>query len=88
MEKQFLFQPFIKQKEKSLTMFFCFLKILMQATDEKKRQLYVAMTRAKQKLTIHLNGNYLDKFKTEELEKIENEQYISTSKRIGITSIT
>lgn len=32
--------------------------------DEKKRQLYVAMTRAKQNLTIHLNGNYLDKLKT------------------------
>lgn len=41
-------------------------------TDEKKRQLYVAMTRAKQNLTIHLNGNYLDHLKTEGLEKIEN----------------
>jgi len=40
--------------------------------DEKKRQLYVAMTRAKQNLTIHLNGNYLDNFKTEELVRIEN----------------
>lgn len=30
------------------------------------------MTRAKQNLTIHLNGNYLDKFKTEALERIEN----------------
>ncbi|MFM2387546.1 MAG: hypothetical protein RL660_2303 [Bacteroidota bacterium] len=39
---------------------------------EKKRQLYVAMTRAKQRLTIHLNGNYLDNLKTEELERIEN----------------
>jgi ATP-dependent DNA helicase RecQ len=41
-------------------------------TDEKKRQLYVAMTRAKQNLTIHLNGNYLDYIKTEGLERIEN----------------
>ena len=41
-------------------------------TDEKKRQLYVAMTRAKQNLTIHLNGNYLDYLKTEGLERIEN----------------
>ena len=40
--------------------------------DEKKRQLYVAMTRAKQNLTIHLNGNYLDKLKTENLERTEN----------------
>jgi ATP-dependent DNA helicase RecQ len=42
------------------------------STDEKKRQLYVAMTRAKQNLTIHLNGNYLDHLKTEGLERIEN----------------
>ncbi len=40
--------------------------------DKMKRQLYVAMTRAKQKLIIHLNGNYLDKLKTEELERVEN----------------
>ena len=40
--------------------------------DENKRQLYVAMTRAKQQLIIHLNGNYLDKFKTEELKRFEN----------------
>ena len=40
--------------------------------DERKRQLYVAMTRAKQKLIIHLNGDYLDKIKAEELERVEN----------------
>jgi ATP-dependent DNA helicase RecQ len=40
--------------------------------DQKKRQLYVAMTRAKQRLSIHLNGNYLDLLKTEDLERIEN----------------
>jgi len=43
-------------------------------TDERKRQLYVAMTRAKQNLTIHLNGNYLDQLKTEGLERIENNE--------------
>jgi len=41
-------------------------------TDEKKRQLYVAMTRAKQNLTIHLNGNYLDHITAENLERIED----------------
>ena len=30
------------------------------------------MTRAKQNLTIHLNGNYLDKFKTESLERVDS----------------
>ncbi|MCD4818863.1 MAG: RecQ family ATP-dependent DNA helicase [Candidatus Cloacimonetes bacterium] len=36
-------------------------------SDEKKRQLYVAMTRAKQNLTIHLNGFFLNNIKTENL---------------------
>ena len=36
-------------------------------SDDSKRQLYVAMTRAKQNLTIHYNGNYLDNIKVEEL---------------------
>ncbi|MBC7407213.1 MAG: RecQ family ATP-dependent DNA helicase [Arcicella sp.] len=40
--------------------------------DKTKRQLYVAMTRAKQNLTIHSNGNYLNNIKTEGLTTIEN----------------
>ncbi|WP_372997777.1 RecQ family ATP-dependent DNA helicase [Lutispora sp.] len=36
-------------------------------TDEARRLLYVAMTRAKQNLTIHYNGSYLDNIKTESL---------------------
>lgn len=38
-------------------------------TDEKKRQLYVAMTRAKQNLTIHLNGTYLDDISCQNMEQ-------------------
>ena len=37
--------------------------------NEKKRQLYVAMTRAKQNLTIHLNGNYLDDITCDDLTR-------------------
>lgn len=37
-----------------------------------KRELYVAMTRAKRNLTIHLNGNYLDKLTAEGLERAQN----------------
>ena len=40
--------------------------------DDKKRQLYVAMTRAKENLTIHLNGSYLDNISTEKLIRNEN----------------
>ena len=42
------------------------------ATDEAKRQLYVAMTRAKQNLIVHLNGNYLEGITAENLERIED----------------
>jgi len=36
-------------------------------TDDEKRQLYVALTRAKSNLTIHYNGNYFDTIKTEDM---------------------
>lgn len=36
-------------------------------TDKAKRLLYVAMTRAKQNLTIHLNGNYLDYIRADDM---------------------
>lgn len=61
-----------KAKGKEFDNVFLMLENFDAREDEKKRQLYVAMTRAKQKLTIHLNGNYLDKLKTEELERVEN----------------
>ncbi|MEQ8235207.1 MAG: RecQ family ATP-dependent DNA helicase [Syntrophomonadaceae bacterium] len=41
-------------------------------TDEAKRQLYVAMTRAKRNLTIHYNGNYLDNIRATELDKLND----------------
>ena len=41
-------------------------------TDDAKRQLYVAMTRAKQNLTIHLNGNYLDNSTADNLVRTED----------------
>lgn len=40
--------------------------------EEKKRLLYVALTRAKSRLNIHLNGNYLDRFTAEHLVVEEN----------------
>jgi ATP-dependent DNA helicase RecQ len=61
-----------KAKGKEFDNVFLLLENFDVIHDEQKRQLYVAMTRAKQRLTIHLNGNYLDRFRTEELERIEN----------------
>ncbi|MDX9846361.1 MAG: RecQ family ATP-dependent DNA helicase [Tenuifilaceae bacterium] len=43
-------------------------------TDEAKRQLYVAMTRAKKNLTIHLNSNFLDNISAENFEKVEDKE--------------
>lgn len=40
--------------------------------DDQKRQLYVAMTRAKNNLSIHLNSNLLDNITSINLERIED----------------
>lgn len=61
-----------KAKGKEFDNVFLMLENFKTQTDESKRQLYVAMTRAKSNLSIHLNGNYLDNFSVENLERIEN----------------
>lgn len=40
--------------------------------EEYKRLLYVGLTRAKNNLSIHLNGNYLDNIHAENLERLED----------------
>ncbi len=61
-----------KAKGKEFDNVFLMLENVNYVTDADKRQLYVAMTRAKQNLTIHLNGNYLDNIHNEGLETISN----------------
>jgi len=63
-----------KAKGKEFDNVFIMLENFNPATDEAKRQLYVAMTRAKRNLTIHLNGNYLDNLTTENLESVEDRE--------------
>ena len=41
-------------------------------SDEEKRQLYVAVTRAKTNLTVHYNGNSLNKISTDEFSYIHD----------------
>ena len=48
-----------KAKGKEFDNVFLMLEDFDPATDEAKRLLYVAMTRAKRKLTIHLNSDLL-----------------------------
>jgi ATP-dependent DNA helicase RecQ len=42
-------------------------------TDEAKRQLYVAITRAKKNLTIHVNANFLDHVYNGEMERVQDD---------------
>ena len=63
-----------KAKGKEFDNVFIILENINPETDQEKRQLYVAMTRAKRNLTIHLNGNYLDNIKTENLETVEDQE--------------
>ena len=63
-----------KAKGKEFDNVFIMLENFNSATDEAKRQLYVAMTRAKRNLTIHLNGNYFDNLTAENLERIEDRE--------------
>lgn len=61
-----------KAKGKEFDNVFLLLDNFDASEDKNKRQLYVAMTRAKNNLTIHSNGNYLNHIKTEGLEIFEN----------------
>lgn len=62
-----------KAKGKEFDNVFLLLENFSPVTDEAKRQLYVAITRAKKNLTIHLNSNFLDTISTENLEHIEDQ---------------
>lgn len=61
-----------KAKGKEFDNVYLLLENFDISENAKKRQLYVAMTRAKQNLMIHLNGSYLDRFKAEDLDRVEN----------------
>ncbi|MBA3899045.1 MAG: RecQ family ATP-dependent DNA helicase [Bacteroidetes bacterium] len=61
-----------KAKGKEFDNVFILLDNFNPKTDEEKRQLYVAMTRAKQNLVIHYNGKYFESTKAQGLEKTQN----------------
>jgi len=61
-----------KAKGKEFDNVFLMLEDINPSSDEVKRQLYVAITRAKQNLSIHLNSNFLDNIAVENLERIED----------------
>lgn len=63
-----------KAKGKEFDNVFLMLQDFNPTTDDVKRQLYVAMTRAKQNLIIHTNLSFLDNISTAELELIVDEK--------------
>lgn len=73
-----------KAKGKEFDNVFLLLENFNIATSETKRQLYVAMTRAKQNLTIHLNSNFLDNISVENLEKTEDLEIYSPPNEIAM----
>lgn len=56
-----------KAKGKEFNNVILLLNGFVPISDEKKRELYVAITRAKTNLTVHYNGSYLKTIKTENL---------------------
>lgn len=66
-----------KAKGKEFDNVFLMLENYNPSTDENKRLLYVAMTRAKHNLTVHLNSNFLDNISAENLERVvDNQAYL------------
>jgi ATP-dependent DNA helicase RecQ len=63
-----------KAKGREFDNVFIMLENYHLGSDESRRLIYVAMTRAKQSLAIHLNGNYLDHINVFGLERIENRE--------------
>jgi len=69
-----------KAKGREFDNVFLLLENFSPATDKDKRQFYVAITRAKTNLTIHLNTNFLDAISTANLERIEDQKIYSAPK--------
>ena len=55
-----------------------------QQTDELKRLLYVALTRAKHNLTIHYNGSFLDSIKADGLKQINDNNVYSSPSQLAM----
>ncbi|RZJ98784.1 MAG: RecQ family ATP-dependent DNA helicase, partial [Flavobacterium sp.] len=64
-----------KAKGKEFYNVFIMLENFDASTDEAKRKLYVAMTRAKSNLSIHVDSNSVDGISVENLERIEDNSY-------------
>lgn len=73
-----------KAKGREFDNVFLLLDQFTPVTNEAKRQLYVAMTRAKRCLTIHYNGNYLDFIKTDDLIKVDDRGHYPSPNQLAM----
>lgn len=73
-----------KAKGKEFDNVFLLLDNFNIATDEAKRQLYVAITRAKQNLNVHLNASYLNHLVSENLQQIDDFETYTTPDKIAV----
>ena len=71
-----------KAKGKEFDNVFILLNNFSISEEEKKRVLYVAMTRAKNHLVIHLNDHYLNNMKAHGCEKIDDDFNYSAPKHL------
>lgn len=73
-----------KAKGKEFDNVFLMLENFNLVTDQAKRQLYVALTRAKQRLTIHLNGDHFNNIIVEGLERIKDMKIYSPQNELVV----
>lgn len=73
-----------KAKGKEFDNVFLLFENFDSTTDEAKRQIYVAMTRAKRNLNIHLNTNYFNNSITENLEQIDDFNIYTAPDKIAL----
>ncbi len=73
-----------KAKGKEFDHVFLMLDNFNPSSDERVRQLYVAMTRARRELTIHVNSDFLDNLSVENMERIDDEAVYSRPKELAV----
>jgi ATP-dependent DNA helicase RecQ len=73
-----------KAKGKEFDNVFLMLENINYESDGAKRQLYVALTRAKENLYIHLNNSFLDNIKAENLERLEDKKIYLPSNEMAV----
>lgn len=71
-----------KTKGKEFDNVFLVLPRFVPHSDEQKRQLYVALTRAKKRLHIHYCGTYLDDIYADDMKKINDTNTYDSTERI------